>query len=85
MNQCLEEVDPRSILVVNGRGIPLRVPTAIQRLSVELDLYVLDVCDCLVQLVGGCVELNEEKTAFCGERLTWQEGRRGGRVEDRWR
>ena len=64
MDLCLEEVDSGTILVVSDGGIPLVFPSAIEKLSVELDLDVVDVCDCLLQLVGGDVELNEEKTAF---------------------
>lgn len=64
MDLSLEEVDPGTILVVNDGRIPLVFPSAIERLSVEFDLDVVDVCDCLLQLVGGNVELNEEKTAL---------------------
>lgn len=64
MDLSLEEVDSGTILVVSDRGVPLVFPSAIERLSVELDFDVVDVCDCLLQLVGGNVELNEKKTAF---------------------
>ena len=73
VNLSLEEMNPGSILVINDRGIPLGVSTAIQRLSIELDLQLLDVGDCLVQLVSGYVQLYQEETALRGQSLGYRE------------
>ena len=70
MNLSLAEMDAGTVLVVDDRGVPLVVSTAVQRLSVQSELDVVDVCDGLVQLVGGDVELYEEKTALCGQRVS---------------
>lgn len=73
MDLSLEEMNPGSILVINDRGIPLGVSPAIQRLSIELDLQLLDVSDCLVQLVSGYVEFYQEEAALRGQSLGYRE------------
>ena len=51
----LEEVYPGTILVVSDRSFPLVVPAAIEGLSIESDLEMVDVGGCPLQLVSGNV------------------------------
>ena len=41
-------MDAGTVLVVDDRGVPVVVSTAVHRLSVESELDVVDVCDGLV-------------------------------------
>lgn len=63
----LEEVNSRSILVVDDRSFSIVITTAIEWLAIELSFNVFNMSYCFVQLMSGSVEFNEEETAFSRE------------------